>query len=1010
MGGLFGGGGSAPTAPAPQRLSGVRMQSSTFGLPKQIVYGRHRITGNILWYGDFVATAQTSQAASGGKGGGGGGGGSPQVTGYQYSASVAIGLCEGTVGGIVSIWEGKKQVNGIQGSPTTNNFKGLLAGGGQAKFTGVPGQAPWAYLSTRYPAQALNYPGLAYIAATRVDLGTNAQLPNYSFEMQGMAQYSAAIVDANPRDLIYDFLTNAKHGALFPSVQVGDTAQFSNYCVANGIFISAVVDAQKSAAEWILQWLKCCNSTVVYSDGLLKFVPYGDEVVIGNGVTYTPAIAPIYDLDDDAFIADTGSDPVTVVRKAQSDTPNSIKVEFANRGNFYNPELAEALDQANIEAYGLRPASPEKLSEICNASIARHVAQLILQRGLYIRNHYEFRLPWKYALLEPMDVVTLTDSALGLNREPVRIVSIEEDEFGLLTVSAEELPIGVAAAARYAQQAGSGFAANYNVDPGNVNAPVIFEAPDLLTAGTGLEVWIAASGGANWGGCEVWVSRDNATYQKVGEIHGASRHGVLTAAIASSNDPDRTNILAVDISLSGGQLTGGTQADADALNTLCYVDGELIAYQTATLTGTGKYTLGTYLRRGAYGTTIRAHNKGGLFARLDQAIFGYPFTADMIGLPLYIKLLSFNQFGSARQSLDMVQPVTYNVTGIALKSPLPNVAGLSNAYRNGQTLLSWQPVTDFRSVDYEIRLGVNWQTAIVQGRTPLHEFVVAQSGTYWVAAHFSNASGVTAYSATAQSIAIGGGVLPANIVASVDEAVTGWRGSCTTPAFRDPVENAVKLGGSALFSGIPLISAANTVEYYGGIATGGYYQIPVSHEIDIGTAQACNVSVSVQAASDTPFGSVAAIPVFSAQASVAGNFSGKSSLAIEIDTAPNTLVWQGWRPFVPGQYVARRFRFRVKLDSNDPSVSTILSGMSFTVDMPDRVDTGTALAIPAAGKAIVFATPFQIVPNVQITILNPQAGDVIAFPAQPTTTGFTVQITNAGVGVARNINWLAKGY
>ena len=63
MGGLFGGGGSASSAPAPQRLSGVRMQSSTFGLPKQIVYGRHRITGNILWYGDFVATAQTAFAS-----------------------------------------------------------------------------------------------------------------------------------------------------------------------------------------------------------------------------------------------------------------------------------------------------------------------------------------------------------------------------------------------------------------------------------------------------------------------------------------------------------------------------------------------------------------------------------------------------------------------------------------------------------------------------------------------------------------------------------------------------------------------------------------------------------------------------------------------------------------------------------------------------------------------------------------------------------------------------------
>ncbi|BBE50909.1 hypothetical protein OYT1_ch1352 [Ferriphaselus amnicola] len=992
MGGLFGGGGQN-IATSETRLGAIRFQTSAFGYPIPILYGQNRISGNLIWYGNFTPIAHTTTQSAGGKGGGGG---TSSNTTYTYTTGLMIGLCEGQVAGIQRIWQGKNVMTLAQARLT--------------QYVGAPGQAAWGFLTTSFAGQDLNYPNLAYVCSSNFDLGNSANLPNLSYEMAGKLRYSAAIVDANPASFIADFLTNDSYGALFPAGKLGSMSQFSNYCVANGIFLSPVVDAQKSAAEWITQWLKACNSTVIFSDGVLKFIPYGDEVVTGNGVTFTPSLTPLYDLTDDDFIGDTGSDPVIVTRTPQSDAFNRMQVEFSSRANNYNPEIAEAKDQANIEAYGLRPNNPVKIPEICTLAVARHVAQLMLQRGLYVRNHYEFRLPWKYALLEPMDIVTLTDSALGLDREPVRIVSIEEDAEGLLSVIAEELPIGVAGAAKYVTQGGTGFQIDYNAAPGNANAPVIFEAPDLLTAGSGLEIWIATSGGANWGGYEVWVSRDNATYQRVGEMHGKARHGVLTAAMATGGDPDTLHSLAVDISISGGQLTGGTQANADALNTLCYVDGELLAFQSATLTGVGKYTLGTYLRRGAYGTTIGAHNKGSLFARLDKAVFKYPFTADMIGTPVYLKLLSFNLYGGAKQTLDTVQPITWNVTGAALKSPLPNVTGLSNAYRNGQTLLSWQLVTDFRTVDYEIRRGTNWQTAIVLGRTPLTEFVIAQNGTYWVAAHYSNAQGVTAYSATPVDITIGGAILPANVVASWNEAATGWAGTCTTPAFRDPVEQAVKLGGSALFSAIPLISAANTVEYYGGIATGGYYQIPVSHEIDIGTAQACNVSVGVQAASDTPFALVSTIPVFSAQASVQGNFSGKSSLAIEIDTAQNNLVWQGWRPFVPGQYIARRFRFRVKLISADPTVSTILTGMTFSVDMPDRVDTGTALAVPAAGKAVVFATPFQIVPNVQITILNPVAGDVIAFPAQPTTTGFTVQITNAGVGVARNINWLAKGY
>lgn len=1009
MGGLFGGGGA--TTPAPQRLSGVRLQSSVFGLPIQIIYGRHRVSGNIIWYGDFQSVPQTSSA-------GGKGGGSSQATGYRYSASVAIALGEGQIEGIQSIWEGKKKVTGLAiaqptttGKGVTSAVFGLVNSGVGSRFSGSVPQTPWSYLTSKYPAQALGYSGLAYLAAVGVDLGTNAQLPNYSFEVQGLLRYSATTADANPKDIITDFLMDTKHGALFPAGRIGDMTQFSNYCVANGIFLSVVVDQHKRAADWIMQWLKACHSTVIYSDGVLKFIPYGDEIVTGNGVTYTPNLTPVYDLDDDSYISDIGGDPVKVRRKAQSDTPNSIKVEYANRNNFYNPEIVEAHDQANIEAFGLRPASPEKLVEICNSQTARQVAQLILQRGLYIRNEYQFTLPWKYALLEPMDVVTLTDAKLGLDREPVRIVSIEEDEFGLLTVVAEELPIGVAAASLYAHEGGSGFATDYNVDPGSPNDAVVFEAPDALTA-AGLEIWMAVSGGSNWGGCEVWVSRDNATYTRVGEIHGSARHGFLTASLPSVADPDTTSTLAVDISACGGQLSGGTRADADAYNTLCYVDGEFLSYQSATLTGTGKYNLGTCLRRGAYGSTITAHNAGSRFARIDQAIFKYAFAADMIGTPLYIKLLSFNTFGAAKQALDAVSPITYNITGYALKSPLPNVTGLVNNYRNGQTLLSWKAVSDFRTaIEYEVRQGTAWDTAVVVGSTPLTEMPVSADGTYWVAAKYISAQNVVAYSAAAQSVSIGNAVLPANVVATFDEAATGWAGQVTTPAFFDPAENAIKLGGTVLFSSIPLISGANTVEYYGGIVSGGYYQIPVGHEIDIGVAQACNCSVGVQAKSDSPFAALfSTIPLMSAQADVAGNFAGKSSLQVEIDTAQNDGIWQGWRNFVPGQYVARKFRFRVKLMTSDPTVSTILSGFKFTVDVPDRIDTGTNIAAPAGGIAVTFATPFHAVPNVQVTILNPQANDVIAFPVQPTVSGFTVQITNGGAGVARNINWMAKGY
>jgi hypothetical protein len=64
----------------------------------------------------------------------------------------------------------------------------------------------------------------------------------------------------------------------------------------------------------------------------------------------------------------------------------------------------------------------------------------MLQRRLYVRNTYKFKLGIRYALLEPMDIVLITDGTLGLITAPVRITQIEEDDNGELTVTAEEIP------------------------------------------------------------------------------------------------------------------------------------------------------------------------------------------------------------------------------------------------------------------------------------------------------------------------------------------------------------------------------------------------------------------------------------------------------------------------------------------------------------------------------------------------------------------------------------------
>jgi len=233
-------------------------------------------------------------------------------------------------------------------------------------------------------------------------------------------------------------------------------------------------------------------------------------------------------------------------------------------------------------------------------------------------------------------------------------------------------PIGVGTATSYPKQATAGAALDPFVLPGDTNAPIIFEPPPGLTGGDN-EVWILASGGPNWGGCQIWVSSDGNTYAFAGTAYRGGRQGVLTASLPAGGDPDTTDTLAVDLTESEGQLLSGTAADADNLVTLCFCGGELLAYETATLTAAYKYDL-TYLRRGAYGTPITAHASGAQFGRLgpnDPAVFRYGYPASFIGQTVYVKLPAFNFFGQELQSLATVTASAYTLGG-AGTNPLGN--------------------------------------------------------------------------------------------------------------------------------------------------------------------------------------------------------------------------------------------------------------------------------------------------------------------------------------------------
>ncbi len=480
---------------------------------------------------------------------------------------------------------------------------------------------------------------------------------------------------------------------------------YRSYCAAQELLVSPAWTDQSQASQMMDDLIKYTNAEWVFTSGKLSIVPRGDVALSANGSTYTPP-SPLYSLGDDDFIYKSGEDPVKLDRKRPSDQFNVETFEFNNRYNYYNRDIVEAKDEGAIDLFGLRPDDTQTTHFFCDPQIASTAAWLYLYRQ-QVRNTYSFRLGWKYILLDPMDIVEITDANLGLVQQAVRILEIQEDEDGTLQVTAEDYLQGTGTAAKYSFHPTTGFQPNYNQSPGAMNPPLIFEAPLAISVSGNLEVWLALSGqSTSYGGCDVWVSFDNSTYAYAGRARGSARQGVLTSALlASPTATDDMDIISVGLLSPGAQLLSGSSLDALLTNTACWVDGEIISYTTAQLTagpGEGSVTAQSF---GTGNGVTTAYQLVSAPSQPISATAGAPaiYKSDWQGNQLQYStarsnLLKYSQSfgsspwsgshiaatswsgGSAPDGTATAEVLTPNATSVALKGAPVTIANDSSSY------------------------------------------------------------------------------------------------------------------------------------------------------------------------------------------------------------------------------------------------------------------------------------------------------------------------------------------
>ncbi|WP_428029266.1 baseplate multidomain protein megatron [Ancylobacter sp.] len=150
------------------RLTEFGTMTSTEGAAMPRLYGRARLSGQVIWAAPVQEVVSTQTSSSGGKGGELTGGSS--TTTYRYFGSFAVGLCEGPVTRIGRIWADGRLLD-------TRRLNLRLHLGGED-------QLPDPLIEAREPG-APAYRGLAYLVFERLPLARYGnRLPQLSVEVE----------------------------------------------------------------------------------------------------------------------------------------------------------------------------------------------------------------------------------------------------------------------------------------------------------------------------------------------------------------------------------------------------------------------------------------------------------------------------------------------------------------------------------------------------------------------------------------------------------------------------------------------------------------------------------------------------------------------------------------------------------------------------------------------------------------------------------------------------------
>lgn len=362
---------------------------------------------------------------------------------------------------------------------------------------------------------------------------------------------------------------------------------------------------------------------------------------------------------------------------------------------------------------------------------------------------------------------------------------------------------------------------------------------------------------------------------------------------------------------------------------------------------------------------------------------------------------------------------TYDVQG--LTSPPSNIANFSLNAINNNAHLSWTPVTDL-----DVRIGgrilikhttdtvtPSWSSANLilpaLAGTSNHAVAPLLDGTYMIKAEDSSGIQSLTASTILSNIA---NIVRMNVIVTNSQD-PDYLGSKTNMTITD---GNLQLDGAGLFDSQSgnFDDAEGLFDGVAGYETSGSYVF--DNYIDIGQVMTSRVTADIEALVYD------ASNLFDQRS---GNFDdsqglfdgddisgGQVQLYVRTtnDDPSGSPTWSDWRQFIVGDYTTRAYDFYLQADTDNDSYNIAISSLGVSIDVPDVVDSGSDSSSASVTTTVNFNVPFFAAPTVGATIVGAASGDYIEITSI-TTTGFDLDVRDSGDNrIAKNVNWIAKGY